>query len=451
MKTLIQLRLADAIAMKLETSTIRENLLNQEEQKVHAILGMRGSGKTSYLFQRMKELHDKGVGRTRLVYFNFEDERFSDLTLDKLHWIVEGYYTLYPENYNKKVYFFFDEIQNISGWGVFVNNLIKSECIQVFITGSSARLMRSEMGNESKKAITESILYPLSFRETLNNSNIKLPSYLSGISKNKKGLLENRILRFLHQGGFPEAQKLLELDRTPRLQEYVNTVIFRDIVERYGITNINLLKILVRHLLGNSGSQFSVNKYYNTIKAQGIRVAKTTLHEYMEYLQDSFLIHPVYIHTKSARQRMVNPRKIYANDPGLAVAYFTHFTPDTEHLLSNVILIELLRRGASVTYLSTNSGREVDFIATYPNGKTEAIQVIFDIFDEKLLKAKIKALEEAKSILDAADLFIITLTDEKTVITKNDQVKAIPSWKWLLMLEDETENSNTRPSRSKEN
>ena len=434
MKTLIQLRLADAIARPLEDGiVIREQVVpDATENVVHAILGMRSAGKTSYLFQKMKDLLDKGVGRTRLIYFNFEDERFSDLTLDKLNWIVEGYYTLYPENYDKKVYFFFDEIQNIAGWEVFVGNLIQSKHIRVYITGSTDHLVAKDLDKNLDGKIQEMRLYPYSFREALKQAHIEIPKTLKNLSKNQQDLFENRILKYLYQGGFPKTQSQLELDRTPTLQSYVNTVVFKDIVERFGVTNINLLKILIRHLLGKTGSHFSVNKFFNVIKAQGIKVAKTTLHEYLEYLESTFIIHSVYIHTKSARQRMVNPRKIFAIDPGLAVAYFTEFTPELENLLTTVILVELLRRNAHVTYLTTPAGGEIDFIATYPDKSVEILQVIYDVTDEKHLKRKIHALDDARKMMPDATTTVITLTDEKILITKNGQFNALPSWKWLL-------------------
>lgn len=428
------MRLADAIAMPLQDGVIiRDNHLPEiSDNMIHATLGMRGTGKTSFLYQKMKQLYDGGIGRTRLVYFNFEDERFSDLTLDRLNWVIEGYYSLYPENIDKLVYFFFDEIQHISGWAVFVKNLMQSENIRVYITGSTTHLVRKDLQKEIEGKAQETILYPYSFREALKCASIDIPESMDDISKNKRDLLENRIIKYIYQGGFPHTQSLLELDRTPALQDYVNTVIFKDIVERYGITNINLLKILIRHLLGNTGAHFSVNKFYNNIKSQGIKVAKTTLHEYLDYIQSAFLVYPVYIHTKSSRQRMVNPRKMFAIDPGLAVAYFTQFRPNLENLLATVILIELLRRNAQVTYMITPGGHEVDFIATYPNGTQEAIQVVYDVTDEKNLKKKIRALEDSKEILPNALKSVITLTDEKILVTRKEQFQATPSWKWLL-------------------
>ncbi len=270
---------------------------------------------------------------------------------------------MFPENRPGKVYFFFDEIQLISSWEKFVRRLMDSENVRIYLSGSSAKMLSREIASSMRGRSVEVTIYPYSFREFLSCHHIELPSSLMRVPKKLRSQLEHQLLKYLSAGGFPEAQGLSTSDRHLLLQGYVNTVLFRDIVDRFNVTNINVLKKLIRHLLQNSGSRFTVNKFFNDLKSQGIRVAKTTLHEYLQYLQDAFLLDVIHVYTQSERKRMVNPIKPYAIDTGLAAAFSMMREPETGHLLENCILVELYRRHARVTYLTAESGFEVDFVA----------------------------------------------------------------------------------------
>jgi len=163
----------------------------------------------------------------------------------------------------------------------------------------------------------------------------------------------------LLNGGFPEAQSLEEEYRIPILQEYVDVVILRDIVERYQVGNILPLRYLVRHLLAAPAALFSVNKFHNDLKSQGIACGKNTLHEYFEYLTYAYLIYPISIHSHSERAKRVNPRKVYVIDTGLANAFLHQPQSDWGRLLENFVFMELRRKGLEVEYYRTEDGLEV--------------------------------------------------------------------------------------------
>ena len=379
----------------------------------------------------MRRLLEEGVERDRLLFFSFEDERLAGVTVGDLHWLDDEYYALHPKNRSKKVYFFLDEVQLVDGWERYVRRLMDAEKVQVFLSGSSAKLLSREVASAMRGRSVETVIHPYSFREYLLHHGVQLAENVDRVGRRRRSVLENRLASYLIEGGFPEAQGLTTRDRNILLQGYVNTLIFRDVVERFDVANIPVLKMLVRHLLSNYGSPFTVNKFYNQLKSQGIRVAKDTLHEYLGCLRDTFLIHPVYIHSDSERKRMVNPMKPYVVDAGLARAYSVKQEPDVGNLLENMVLVELLRRNASVTYLKTPSGFEVDFIAQHLDGRVEAIQVSADISDPETRQREERAFTELSQMRPDLDLVLVNLREESEMAVGKGTVRVVPAWKWL--------------------
>jgi len=431
-KNIIQQRLADAVSMDLPELVEREKRLPRIPNKAYSVIGMRRTGKTYFLYQIMKQCLEQSIDRSRLVYLNFEDERLADMTFRDLHWVTDEYFAMFPENRPDKVYFFLDEIQLIEGWEKFVRRLMDSENVEIYLSGSSAKMLSREIASSMRGRSVEAIIYPYSYRELLKSQNIDIPRSLRRLNKQMRSLLENQLLKYLTAGGFPEAQNLSTPDRHLLLQGYVTTVLFRDIVDRFNVTNIGVLKKLIRHLIRNVGSRFTVNKFYNQMKSEGLKVAKTTLHDYLDHLQDVFLVRTIHIHTESERKRMVNPVKPYVIDTGLAVSFSLMREPDTGHLLENCVFMELCRRNAQVTYLNTASGYEVDFVAEFPDGAVQVIQVSADISNPATRERECRALAEVGLDFSDAQHLLVNVSEEATVHLDNITVDVIPAWKWLL-------------------
>jgi len=432
MRNIIQQRLADAVSMDIPALVEREYRLPEIPNKAYAIIGMRRVGKTYFLYQTMNHLMRQGIERSRVVYLNLEDERLSDMTVKDLHWIIDEYYAMFPENRPGKAYFFLDEIQLIDGWEKFVRHFMDSENVQIFISGSSAKMLSREIASAMRGRSIEAIIYPYSFREFLKSRNINVPTSLNRVNKQLRSLMENQLLKYLLEGGFPEAQGLSISDRYLLLQGYVNTVIFRDIVDRFKVTNIVVLKKLIRHFIRNSGLHFTVNKFFNDLKSQGMKVAKTTLYEYLGHIQDVFLLRTIHIYTQSERKKMVNPIKPYVIDTALAASFSLSREPEVGHLLENCIFMELCRREAMVTYFTTQSGYEVDFVAEYPDKSMDIIQVSADVSNRVTRDRECRALEEASFSLPNARFILINLREEAELDVGNVRVNIIPAWKWLL-------------------
>ncbi|HAB99007.1 MAG TPA: hypothetical protein DCE71_04220 [Parachlamydiales bacterium] len=183
------------------------------------------------------------------------------------------------------------------------------------------------------------------------------------------------------------------------LQNYVETVVFRDVIERHQISNIFLMKYLISILLKKISSTFSINKFYNDIKSQGYKVGKDTLYSYLSYLEDAFLIFAVPVFTESLRHKQTTPKKIYAIDNGLVLANTFNLSENLGKLLENQVYLDLRREGKKIFYYQTSDGYEIDFITEDSKGNHEMLQVVWDINDQKTFERETRALKQAESEL----------------------------------------------------
>ncbi|MBI4791309.1 MAG: ATP-binding protein, partial [Deltaproteobacteria bacterium] len=194
------------------------------------------------------------------------------------------------------------------------------------------------------------------------------------------------------------------------LHDYVDVAILRDVVERHAVSNVTGLRWLVRHLLGNAASPFSVEKFHAALKSQGVAISRDTVHQLLTHIEDCFLVRLVWMESSSERQRMVNPRKVYPVDHGLIPIYDRSGRSNQGHALENAVLIELERRRYSITYVRTPAGHEVDFLARGPADGLELIQVCVDASDPATATRELRALMAAGEIYPGARKRLLTLT-----------------------------------------
>ncbi|MCP4695861.1 MAG: ATP-binding protein [Gammaproteobacteria bacterium] len=431
MDDLLEQLIADFHERKLPGLTRRHLQLPWLPGKIDTVIGMRRSGKTWFLYQMMGDLQTRGYPKEALLYLNFEDERLLPLNTADLHRITDVYYRRYPYLRERPCAFFFDEIQEAPGWERFVRRLLDTEDIHLCLTGSSARLLGREIATGLRGRALSTEVFPFSFKEALAHAGIHPPAGQCPGAK-MRALLENRMRAYLLEGGFPEVQSIAPEYRIRILQGYLDVVILRDIVERHNISGTVALRALIRQLVNNPGGLFSTNKFYNDLKSQGIAVSKNTLHEYLEYLTDSYLFFPVFIHSRSERARRVNPRKIYTIDTGLATACIRRPHPDLGYLLENLVYLELRRRGYFIEYYKTAGGEEVDFLATDPAGERILIQVCLDIDEPATRKREINALLRAMPECGLNRSVLITLNQKERIDCESNIIDAIPVWLWCL-------------------
>lgn len=341
---------------------------------------MRRAGKTTFLLQLLTEPRAH-LPPERVFFVSFDDDRLAELSLEQLGLLLEEYYRRFPElRGREKVHWFLDEIQLVPGWERFVRRVIDSELVEIVVSGSSARMLSREVHTSLRGRGMETVIRPFSFRE------------------------------YLTEGGFPEAQGLPPPLRVELLQGYVDTVLFRDVVERFGVSQVAALRWLVRQCLRNPAGAFSVHRLYLDLKAQGHGVAKDAVHAMLGHLLDAFLLSTVPIATKSERRRNSNPRKVYPVDPGLIGAFDASGHANLGHALETVVQNELERRKAHLGYVKTRDGLEVDFRARYQAGEEEIVQVCADPSAAATKDRELRAIAEGAAEYPRATRRLLVLS-----------------------------------------
>lgn len=380
-----------------KNSTFRDYKFPEARNLIKVAIGMRRSGKTYFLYQTIRNFISEGLPLDRILYINFEDDRILPLDYKAMGKMVDLWYTLHPENHNHCCYLFFDEIQNVENWALVLRRILDTKNVQIYVTGSSAKLLSKEIATSLRGRSLAIEISPYNYKEYLAAHQLELPSKPMG--KKLSDHYRSYLLDYFQIGGFPGIQSIPANEQLETLQNYVETVIFRDIVERYQISNVALLKYFTNVLLKNVSSSFSINKIYKDIKSQGHKVGKDTLHSYLSYLEDAFLVFTVPIFTESLRRKQTNPQKIYAIDNGLITANTFNFSANLGKLLENQVYLDLRRQGKKIFYHMTSDGYEIDFITQDSQGKYEMIQVVWDIEDPKTLEREKRALYQAQQEL----------------------------------------------------
>ena len=410
----VQQKIVDAQAGALPALTRRDVWLPSVKGKATAVIGMRRAGKTSLLWQILADRHASGTPREGLLYFSFEDERLADLRVKDLDLLVESYYHLNPAwRDTRRATFFLDEVQWVPGWELFARRLLDSENIELFISGSSARLLSREVATSMRGRAMEAVVTPFSFREMLRHAGREPHKPTERLTKAERSQLNKDLHDYLAHGGFPEAQGLDIRTRFELLRTYVDLVLLRDVVERHNLSQPQVLHWMVRQLLGNAAGAFSINKFHGDLKSRGVAVGKDTLHSYLAHLEDAFLLCNIDVATDSERRRQVNPRKIYPVDTGLIALFDRSGKANLGHALEVVVLHELQRRGARVHYVRTPSGYEVDFFARDAAGNQALIQVCADFDSPDTQAREVRALQDAAIAWPEASLQIITVSPHK--------------------------------------
>jgi predicted AAA+ superfamily ATPase len=400
--------------------------------KATAVVGMRRAGKTTLLHQIRRERVEKGVARERLPYLNLEDERLAGFSVKDFAVLIEEYYRRFPAlRGSETVTWCFDEIQVVPGWERFVRRLLDTEKVEVFVSGSSAALLSREIATSMRGRAWEVVLFPFSFEEFLRHHGQAPPARRDLLAARERTQLQSALRRYLVDGGFPEAQGLDAADRLRLLSGYVDVAILRDVVERHAVANVASLRWLVRHLLGNPGGLFSVEKFYRTVKGQGLTVARDTLHALLGHLEDCFLVRLTWVEATSERQRMVHPRKVHPVDPGLIPLFDRSGKANLGHALESAVRVELERRRADVRYVRTSEGFEVDFLARWAEGGEALIQVAADLTEVTTREGEVRALLAAAREHPGASALLLTLTPEAAAAVP-EGIEVEDAALWLL-------------------
>lgn len=402
----LQAELKDKLDL-MDGAVSREIQFPEMANKIKVAIGIRRSGKTFLCLQKIKQYLAANIPLSRILYLNFEDDRLAPLTQEKLVHLLEAFYTSYPENHDHTCYLFLDEIQNVEDWPIVIRRFFDTRRVNIFLTGSSAKLLSKEIATSLRGRSIATEVWPFNFKEFLAAENINISTPYPA-AKKTLDKMRAHLLNYLTNGGFPDTIGAPFNERLQMLQELVDVVIFRDIVERYGITNITLIKYLIKTLINNIASRFSVTKFCKDLKSQGIHVSKNTIHDYLIYIEDAFLIFNVPLYSDSLRKIQTSTKKIYAVDLGLYHAYAIGANQPAERLknlgriFENFIYLVFRCARREVYYYTTHSGFEIDFLTKSLDGNLKLYQVAWDTSDPQTMAREQRALDEAKMELGIA-------------------------------------------------
>jgi predicted AAA+ superfamily ATPase len=399
----------------------RELKISQTKRKIISIIGPRRAGKTYYFYQLIKR------DQKNSLYLNFEDSRLIDISFKDIRDLIRIYQEItgfWPK------YLFFDEIQNIKKWEIALREILDTQKYQIFITGSSSKLLSKEIASSLRGRTLTYFLFPFSFSEYLKAKRVSFGEYLS---KDEQAKIKRFLREYLEWGGFPEV--VLEKEKEKILKEFYDLILFRDIVERHNLKNISLAKFLLSYFVQNFTKEISINKILNFFKSQGKKFGKNTLYDYVDKIQDSVSIFFLNRYSEKIYLRESWPKKIYLCDNG--ISRIVRFSPDFGKLMENLVFINLLRKTnlyplIEIYYFKSLNGEEVDFVIKEKQKIRELIQVCYNLDDFETKIREFKSLEKASQELKCNRLLIITWDLEGQEKFKNKTIKFLPLWKWLI-------------------
>jgi len=402
----------------------REYDIPIDTNKIVSLIGVRRSGKTYMLYSLIEQLR-LSVAKENIIYINFEDDRLFPIALKDMDALVEAYYELYPDKREEKVYFFLDEVQNVEGWEKFVRRIYDTLDLQLFITGSSSKLLSSEIATSLRGRTIVYEIFPFSFKEYLGYKKIKVNFY----SSSSLSYMQNAFNTYLEDGGFAETFGQSVDVQKRILKDYLDLIVYKDIIERYAIKNHALLKHLIKYLFINMGTLISFTKLYNEYKSLGYKLSKDTLYEYVSYLQEAYTLFTTPIYRNSVKEEQRHPKKLYAIDNGFKKLFDTSLSKDYSKLYENMAFLHLRRQTPEVYYFKGK--QEVDLYANIDGGLL--VNVSYDIATQSTLERELTALQEGMAYFNLQKSYLVTKERDETLQLGEKEIVIIPMWKWLLL------------------
>lgn len=389
-------------------------LINFKDKKlIKVITGLRRSGKSTLLSLFENHLTSTGINKNQIIRMNFESFKFDDIkTYKELYYYIEDRIV----DTNKKYYILLDEIQQVSSWEKVINSLLVDADVDIYITGSNAYLLSSELSTFLSGRYVEIKMQPLSFKE-----------YLDFIESDKEKNIPEKFNQYLLYGGLPTIVDLLDNKDTigPFLEGIYNTVLMKDVIERNGVRDAALLESILKFIAANIGSIVSTKKISDYLTSSGRKTTSDTIDNYLKMLENAFIIYKANRYDLKGKMFLKTLEKYYIVDMGIRNKLTGLKGTDYGHVLENIIYLELLRRGYEVTIGKVGS-LEVDFVASKADEKIY-IQVSATIMDEGTRNRELRPLE---SISDNYPKYILTM--DQTIFNDYSGIKVVNILDFLL-------------------
>lgn len=414
-KLILQTVISDQKALKWDSSAIeREHVSLIDDDSVVVISGIRRCGKST-LLQAIR-----AKNKEQDYYLNFDDERLIHFKVEDFQLLLE----LFGERFGKQTTFYFDEIQNVSGWERFVRRL-HDYGNKVYITGSNASMLSKELGTHLTGRYQQIELYPFSFVEFLKLQGMN-PYSLDPFHTDDKATLKAAFNAYFTLGGFPA---FLKSKHTEYLKSLYESVLYRDVMVRNGITNEQEILELMFFVTSNTSKLISYNSLAKVI---GVKNA-TTVKQYLGFLQDAYLLSVVPKYDVSVKKQLLNSKKVYGIDLGLIRQLSFQHSENQGRLLENLVFLELKRQAKTVYY--HHHKWECDFVIREKNSITQAIQVCWSMHDNKTKEREMNGLLDAMTAYHLKEGLILTEDESDCILIDNKKINIMPVWLWLLTID----------------
>lgn len=393
-----------------------EQLFELDSTLAQVVIGVRRSGKSTLCHKVLLE-HNVKYG-----YANFDDDRLANLRVEDLNTVLSCIYQIYGTDIK---YIFLDEIQDVDGWHLFVNRLLRTN-LHVIVTGSNAKLLSGELATHLTGRYNEIRLFPFSFREYCDFHHIET----NGLTTKIEAGIKRAFMEYVTDGGFPELQNIR--NKRGYVQSLLEAIVSKDIQQRFRIRNVDTLRKIANHLINNVCQEIN---YGNIAETMG--VTDKTVKKYVDFLRQAFLVQILNKHSFKSKERIRNA-KAYIVDPGLQNNRDNSFAAENiGWRLENVIYIELLRRCTNdfldiYYYKESPRSKEIDFVLCNQDKAVELIQVAYDIDNQKTFYRETSSLIKASAKLHCDNLTLIAFTQTRDEKIDGKCIKILSATDWLL-------------------
>lgn len=383
-----------------------------QTSEILIISGIRRCGKSVL----MQQIRDRLVEKD--FFFNFDDERLANFKLDDFQKLQECFVELFGEQHT----YYFDEIQNIEGWERFVRRLYNAGN-KIVITGSNARMLSRELGTHLTGRYIQVEIYPFSFQEYLAMNEISVNAKTLYTTTGRATMVKS-FVKYMECGGFP---KFLQDGSVSYLTSLYESIIYRDILTRNGLTNEKEMLELMFYLASNATKRVT---YSSLGKVVGIQ-HPDTIKNYLEYIQQTYLISQLFRYDPSVKKQMMSPKKIYFVDNAIIKRIGFNATENNGVFLENLVFIELKRRGWDVYYYADK--KECDFIVRKGLHISDAYQVTLKMDSPQTREREIAGVREAMQAYSLSKGYILTFEGKETInFDDGTIVEVVPVWEWIL-------------------
>lgn len=428
----IQRKISDFIQFGIPPFVPREGIVHMAKNSVSTIIGARRAGKSYRAIQASVELVKQGKlpSIKHVCPLDFDNPILSEMKAKDLKIISTTFLKMNPEfTLNTPIVFILDEVHKIPGWEEGIVELSRNPNWTVIVTGSSSKFLRDEIATELRGKAISSTIYPLSFREYLL---FKGATDLTESTKDRAEAIRH-FENYLMWGSYPAIANADEISKTALLREYYNTMLLRDVIERYEVSKPKVCVKLLGYLLSNISRPMTLKGAYDFLKENNFVTSRNALMDYIQWASFAWLLYLIPVFSQSHKEQERNYKKVYCIDSALASQNSPVWDGSKSRMFENIIFMHLLRKFQRVNFYITRSARqEVDFVAADRYGNPcLAAQACMDISQKETLKRKLVPLITTAKYFGIKENLIITLNQENRFEEDGITVNAVPVWRWL--------------------